>query len=153
MVSPQPRRKGFWRSNEIPHRDRSTCEMDTLYSGRPSDWFARLAPDFCASAPLSESMFVSTEQRIASIRGYRETPGGGRDWITAESTGAAICIKPSGESFKPRRRAFPKQEEFNDAAAFLDRMRAVCNPRVGGSDAAACAAFGRQEPATNATAG
>lgn len=153
VVSPQPRRKGSWRSNEIPHRDRSTCELDALRSGRPLDWFARLEPDFCASAPLSESMFVSTEQRIAEMRGYRETANGGRDWIANESTGAAICVKPSGDSLKPRRRSHPKQEEFLDAAAFLERMRAVCNPRVGGSDAGACAAFGRQEPATNATAG
>ena len=153
VVSPQPRRKGFWRSNEIPHRDQSACEVDAHRSPRPLDWFARLEEDFCASAPLSESMFVSTEQLIANIRGSRETPGGGRDYIAAESTAATVCVKPSGDPLKPRRRAFPKQEEFNDAATFLDRMRAVCNPRIGGSDAAACAAFGRQEPATNATAG
>ena len=151
VVSPQPRRTGFWRSNEIPHRDQSACETDAQRSPGPLDWFARMRPDFCASAPLSESMFVSTEQRIAGIRGYRETPGGGRDYIAAQATAAAICVKPSGEALKPRRRAFPKPEEFTDAAAFLDRMRAACNPRIGGSDAAACAAFGAQEPASSRT--
>jgi hypothetical protein len=62
-------------------------------------------------------------------------------------------MKPSGDTLESRRRRFPKQQEFNDAATFLERMRAACSGRVVRNDAAACAAFGRQEPATNATAG
>jgi hypothetical protein len=152
VIDPQPRLRGSWRSNETPHRDHSVCELDARRSVPPPDWFGRMRPRICEGGFLSEAMFVSTEQRIAYIRGSRATPTGS-EYIAAETTAGAVCIKPAGEPLKSRRRVYPKQEEYPSADAFLERMRAVCNPRQGGSDAAACAVFGGQEPATKATAG
>jgi hypothetical protein len=152
VVELQPRLKGFWRSSETPHRDRSTCELDANRN-TPLDWFAKLRPRLCESGFLAESMFVTTEQLIAYVRGTRATPAG-TEYIAAETTAGTVCVNPKGEELrKAGRRTFARQEEFTDAEAFLARMRAVCNPRQPGADTAACAAFGRQEPATNATAG
>ena len=154
VVDLQPRWKGFWRANDTPHRDQSSCELDANRSATPLDWFAQLRPKLCESGILRESMFVTTEQRIAYVRGSRATPTG-TEYIAAETTAGTVCINPKTDELrKARRRTFPKQEEYPNAEAFLDRMRSACNPpRQPGSDAAACAAFGRQEPATNATAG
>lgn len=153
VIDLQPRLRGFWRSNETPHRDRSVCELDANRNLPAPDWFGRMRARVCEGGFLSEAMFVSTEQRIAYVRGSRATPAG-NEYIAAETTAGAVCIKPAaGEPLRSRRRVYPKQEEYPDADAFLARIRAACNPPQGGSDAAACAAFGRQEPATKATAG
>jgi hypothetical protein len=152
VVELQPRLTGSWRSNETPHRDQSPCELDANRRSTATDWFAALRPKLCASGFLSPAMFVTTEQLIAYPRGMRATPSG-NEYIVTETTAGTVCMKPGGGDLPNSRRAFPKQEEYPDAAAFLERMRAVCNPRRPGSDAAACAAFGSQEPATKATAG
>ncbi len=152
VVELAPRHSGSWRSNYVPWRDRSLCEIDVLAS-RPPDWFAALRPHFCDRAVSVEGLFVTTVQPIARIRGTRETASG-REYITAETEAAAICINPTPPELpRYRRRIYPKEEEFGDAQAFLARMNAVCNPRIGGSDAAACTAFGTYEPETNASAG
>ena len=152
VIELAPRHSGSWRSNYTPWRDRSLCEIDALAS-RPRDWFADLRPRFCDRSVSVEGLFVSTVQPIARISGTRETLSG-REYITAQTEAAAICINPSPpELTRYRRRVYPKEEEFADPDAFLARMKTVCNPRIGGSDAAACTTFGAYEPGTNASAG
>lgn len=152
VIELAPRHSGSWRSNYTPWRDRSLCEIDALASP-PRDSFAELRPRFCDRSVSAEGLFVSTVQPIARISGTRETLSG-REYITAQTEAAAICINPaSPELPRYRRRIYPKEEEFGDPDAFLARMKTVCNPRIGGSDAAACTTFGAYEPGTNASAG
>jgi hypothetical protein len=151
VVELAPRHAGSWRSNYTPWRDRSLCEIDAL--GAPPDAFAQLRPRLCDRSVSVEGLFVTTVQPIARIGGTRETVTG-REYITTQTEAAAICINPSAPELpRYRRRIYPKEEEFADPDAFLARMKAVCNPRTGGSDAAACTAFGNYEPGTNASAG
>ncbi len=148
VVELEPRRAGYWRSNIVPWRDRSLCELDANASARAaSDWFTALRPRLCEAPADHEGMHASTVQLIASIRG--SIVGGPEPkLITQPTEAAAICVKTAPPEIPElRHRRYPKEREFRDAESFLAQMRDACNPRAPGADAAACAAFAAEAPA------
>ena len=152
VIELAPRHSGTWRSNYVPWRDRSVCEIDGLAS-RPPDWFANLRPHLCDRSVSVEGLFVSTVQPIARISGTRETLLG-REYIVAQTQAAAICIKPSADELpRYRRRIYPKEEEFAEPEDYVARVKQACALGIVGADPASCKAFGNYEPATKASAG
>jgi hypothetical protein len=146
VVELAPRRSGSWRSNYVPWRDRSLCELDPLgQSARVvHDWFSETRPALCSAGADYEGLHVSTVQFIAEIRG--SVVGGPEvKYLTRETEAATICIKPaSPELPRLRHRVYPKEQEYLDAELFIAKMKSVCNPRAAESDAAACTAFGSE---------
>jgi hypothetical protein len=148
VVELEARRGGRWRSNIVPWRDRSLCEVDTYASARSADdWFTALRPKLCEGSADYEGMHASTAQLIASIRG--SIVGGPEPKLITQPTEAvAICVKTASyEIPELRHRRYPKEREFRNAESFLAQMQSTCNPRAPGSDAAACAAFAAEAPA------
>ena len=147
-VELEPRRKGVWRSNYVPWRDRSLCETDAYQSRRNSanDWFTALLPHFCEGPADYEGLHVSTVQLTTHITGS-VVGGPETKLITVQTEAAAICTKaPATELPDLRHRRYPKEKEFRDSESFLAFMRESCNPRALGSDAGACATFGGDAP-------
>jgi hypothetical protein len=152
VVELQPRHSGAWRSNYVPWRDRSLCEVDGLAT-RPADGFADLRPRFCERSVSVEGLFVSTVQPIARLAGTRETFLG-REYFAVQTEAAAVCIKPAPPELpRYRRRIYPKEEEFGEPEDFLARVKQACTLGIVGADPAACKALINYEPATKASAG
>lgn len=94
VVELAARRGGEWASNAHPPRDQSPCEQDTVYQGRPRDWFAQLLPRLCAAPEEREGMHVSVLQH------------------QSKPEAAALCIKPSAPELPTRiRRVYRRERE------------------------------------------
>src|SRR5688572_904039 len=143
VVELAPRRQGYFRSNEHPWRGRSLCELDTGRSAKKvDDWFTDLRPRLCTGSADYPGMHISTVQLLADITGRSGIGGPSVQYLTRQREAAAICIKPSSPEILLRRdRAYPTEEEFRSADAFLARMGELCSRQPRKGEAGACAAF------------
>jgi hypothetical protein len=158
VVTLAPHQSGMWRSNAMPLRDRSVCEVDAS-PGRAnspvvSDWFSERRNSMCASTQHSPELYPAGLQLLAKVLGS-VVGGPETNLITIQSQAWAVCMKTNDveTSLPMRGRGYPQEKDFRDPVAFLASMRELCQPRAPGSDAVACTAFaGDTPPATIAPA-
>jgi hypothetical protein len=117
-----PRKSGRWNKASEPTRDESLCELRSQ-PGYATDWFASFRDEVCDRTSRSPYLFTPGLHPTVRQAGASVT----------QQPGAAVCIRPAGESTFPnyQQRGWDAREEPT-AAAFLDaiieRCRTLPNP-------------------------
>jgi hypothetical protein len=122
-VELKPRVSGRW-SREGGDREISLCEehSNPAYA---NDWVTALRPSVCAHTEQSPMLYTAGIKTLVRLRGNVQV---------VQAVGATICVQPGAADSSigiPKRRIFPREQEFTRVAEFSAYTAQYCSaPQV-----------------------